>query len=243
MKLLKLFYLTLFVATTTNNTMSQDIKAVRPLVRYASNIPTQVVFDSSYQVVAIIAKDSIEGPLEYTTTGPKGFYIKDVDAGDAFINNQVHSLILEWKDVPTENIAIRYTLVTERFFERDTSKESVISTKIEYKKNKKNKMDVFNHLVVLSVKQFAEKNVAVDSIFSSDIVLVYRVQIAASKGRPCSIAKLASKYGVSESDITETLSKSMWYQYSIGAFSTLADAKIFLKKIKKINKSAYIIKK
>jgi hypothetical protein len=69
----------------------------------------------------------------------------------------------------------------------------------------------------------------------------YKVQIAASKGRPYSIAKLAYKYGVEETDVTEDKIGD-WFQYSVGTFNTMDEAKSLLSTLKVKLPEAYIIK-
>jgi len=71
--------------------------------------------------------------------------------------------------------------------------------------------------------------------------VTYKIQIAASKGRAYSIAKLAYKYGFNTSDIYEQNS-GVWYKYSVGKFTDLADAKSKLKEIQAKVKGAYIVK-
>ena len=68
----------------------------------------------------------------------------------------------------------------------------------------------------------------------------YKVQIAASKDRTYSIAKLAYKYGLKENEITED-EIAGWYQYSVGKFTSNADAKQLLDELKLKVPKAYII--
>jgi hypothetical protein len=69
----------------------------------------------------------------------------------------------------------------------------------------------------------------------------YRIQIAASNGRPYSIAKLAYKYGLKESDIYEYKSGN-WYLYSVGKFSSKEEAADKLAELKAKVKGAHLIK-
>lgn len=71
--------------------------------------------------------------------------------------------------------------------------------------------------------------------------VIYKVQIAASKGRPYSIAKLAYKYGFKETDILEEKVGS-WYFYTVGSAETFDHAKDLLRVIKNKKIDAYIIK-
>jgi len=71
--------------------------------------------------------------------------------------------------------------------------------------------------------------------------IIYKVQIAASKGRPYSIAKLAYKYGFNESDILEE-KVGVWYFYTVGSVQTFEHAKELLHVIKSKKPDAYIIK-
>ncbi len=71
--------------------------------------------------------------------------------------------------------------------------------------------------------------------------VTYKIQIAASKGRAYSIAKLAYKYGFNPSDIYEQ-NGGVWFKYSVGKFTDLADAKSKLKEIQSKVKGAYIVK-
>ena len=76
--------------------------------------------------------------------------------------------------------------------------------------------------------------------FNSEGV-TYKIQIAASKGRPYSIAKLANKYGMSPNEIYQDAG-SVYYKYSVGKYTSLNDAKNALAEIKSKVKSAYIVK-
>jgi hypothetical protein len=69
----------------------------------------------------------------------------------------------------------------------------------------------------------------------------YKVQIAASKGRTYSIAKLAYKYGLQENQIMED-EISGWYQYTVGKFHSAEEAKAMLNDIKLKVPKAYIVK-
>ncbi len=69
----------------------------------------------------------------------------------------------------------------------------------------------------------------------------YKVQIAASKGRTYSIAKLAYKYGLQQNEIMED-EISGWYQYTVGKFRTADEAKELLKEIQLKVPKAYIVK-
>ena len=69
----------------------------------------------------------------------------------------------------------------------------------------------------------------------------YKVQIAASKGRTYSIAKLAYKYGFKNDQITED-EIAGWYQYTVGKFRTIDEAKALLKEVKLKVPKAYIVK-
>jgi hypothetical protein len=69
----------------------------------------------------------------------------------------------------------------------------------------------------------------------------FKIQIAASKGRTYSIAKLAYKYGVAESDITED-EIAGWYQYTLGKFRSAEESMEMLKQIKSKLPQAYLVK-
>ncbi len=71
--------------------------------------------------------------------------------------------------------------------------------------------------------------------------VTYKIQIAASKGRPYSIAKLASKYGLSPSAIYQD-SNGTYYMYTTGTYSSLEEAKAELNKVRSSVKGAYIVK-
>lgn len=71
--------------------------------------------------------------------------------------------------------------------------------------------------------------------------VTYKIQIAASKGRPYSIAKLANKYGLNSSDIYQD-NNSLYYMYTIGTYSNIEDAKAHLSEIRAKAKTAYIVK-
>jgi hypothetical protein len=76
--------------------------------------------------------------------------------------------------------------------------------------------------------------------FNSEGV-TYKIQIAASKGRPYSIAKLADKYGLNPNEIYQDAG-GVYYKYSVGKYTSLDDAKAALSTIKSKVKSAYIVK-
>lgn len=69
----------------------------------------------------------------------------------------------------------------------------------------------------------------------------YKVQIAASKGRTYSIAKLAYKYGLEENQIMED-EISGWYQYTVGKFHTKDEAQPMLKELRLKVPKSYIVK-
>ena len=69
----------------------------------------------------------------------------------------------------------------------------------------------------------------------------YKIQIAGSKGRSYPISRLAYKYGLKESEITEDESAG-WFLYSFGKYRNAEDAKPSLKQIKAKVPKAYIIK-
>jgi len=69
----------------------------------------------------------------------------------------------------------------------------------------------------------------------------YKVQIAASKGRTYSIAKLAYKYGLKENQIMED-EIAGWYQYTVGKFTSANDAKAMLEDLRLKVPQAYIVK-
>lgn len=69
----------------------------------------------------------------------------------------------------------------------------------------------------------------------------YKIQIAASKGRTYSIAKIAYKYGLVENQILEDEIVG-WYQYSVGKFTNADDAKEMLNDIRLKVPQAYIVK-
>ncbi len=69
----------------------------------------------------------------------------------------------------------------------------------------------------------------------------YKVQIAASKGRTYSIAKLAYKYGFKENEVTED-EIAGWYQYTVGTFRTAEEAKQMLNDVKLKVPKAYVVK-
>ncbi|MCK5847409.1 MAG: hypothetical protein KAG84_08215, partial [Bacteroidales bacterium] len=71
--------------------------------------------------------------------------------------------------------------------------------------------------------------------------LTYKVQIAAAKGRPYPISRLAYKYGLKENEITED-EFAGWFQYSFGKFRNAEDAKPALKSIQNKIPKAHIIK-
>jgi hypothetical protein len=71
--------------------------------------------------------------------------------------------------------------------------------------------------------------------------VTYKIQIAASKGRPYSIAKLASKYGFSPSAIYQD-SNGTYYMYTTGTYASLEEAKAKLKEVRNSVKGAYIVK-
>lgn len=71
--------------------------------------------------------------------------------------------------------------------------------------------------------------------------VTYKIQIAASKGRAYSIAKLANKYDMSPEEIYQDAG-GVYYKYSVGKFTSLDDAKAALSSIKSKVKSAYIVK-
>ncbi len=79
-----------------------------------------------------------------------------------------------------------------------------------------------------------------DGLFDNGIT--YKIQLAASKNRPYSISKLAYKYDFDDNKIMEDKTSSGWYQYSIGKFQTIKDAKEYLNEIKHKIPAAYIIK-
>lgn len=68
----------------------------------------------------------------------------------------------------------------------------------------------------------------------------YKVQIAASNGRPYSIVKLAAKYGLKASDIYEYKSGN-WYLYSVGKFSSKEEAGTMLSEMQSKIKGAYLV--
>ena len=78
-----------------------------------------------------------------------------------------------------------------------------------------------------------------DGVFASGET--YKVQIAGSKGKPYPISRLAYKYGLKESDITED-EVGGWFNYSFGKYKTSAEAKPALKNIRNKVPKAYIIK-
>ncbi len=78
-----------------------------------------------------------------------------------------------------------------------------------------------------------------DGLFASGET--YKVQIAASKGRTYSIAKLAYKYGLEENQILED-EIAGWYQYTVGKYRTSSEAKAMLKEIRLKVPKAYIVK-
>ncbi len=69
----------------------------------------------------------------------------------------------------------------------------------------------------------------------------YKVQIAASNGRPYSIVKLAAKYGLKASDIYEYKSGN-WYLYSVGKFSSKEEAAAMLKEMQSKVRGAYLVR-
>lgn len=69
----------------------------------------------------------------------------------------------------------------------------------------------------------------------------YKVQIAASKGRTYSIAKLAYKYGLKENEITED-EIAGWYQYTVGTFRTSEETKQLLNDVRLKVPKAYVVK-
>lgn len=73
--------------------------------------------------------------------------------------------------------------------------------------------------------------------------LTYKIQISASRGKPYSIIKLAHKYNFDSGEIYEDI-YSRWYQYSLGEFDNMEEAKEALSKVKAENgvKDAFIVK-
>lgn len=78
-----------------------------------------------------------------------------------------------------------------------------------------------------------------DGLYESG--MTYKIQIAASKGRPYPISRLAYKYGLKDSDITED-EFAGWFQYSFGKYRTKEEAKPALNSIKNKVPKAHIIK-
>lgn len=77
-----------------------------------------------------------------------------------------------------------------------------------------------------------------DGVFQTGFT--YKVQIAASKGQPYSIAKLAHKCGVAENQITEDKTLD-WYQYTTGTFRTREEAEQLLNTLRTEIPDAYIV--
>ncbi len=78
-----------------------------------------------------------------------------------------------------------------------------------------------------------------DAVNNSGVT--YRIQIAASKGRAYSIAKLAYKYGFNTSDIFE-YKNGVWYRYSLNKYTDKAAAQADLRNIQEKVKGAYLVK-
>ena len=79
-----------------------------------------------------------------------------------------------------------------------------------------------------------------DGLFANGTT--YKIQLSASKGRPYPISRLAYKYGMNENKIMEDKTSTGWYQYSIGKYQSIDDAKTYLKEVKVKVSNAYIIK-
>lgn len=222
---------------------------------YSSTIPKEAEPNSEYQINTVISKGSLQGKSTYAMTLPEDFYISDVIANGGKVTQDSAHLLVDWDQMPDEQIALSYKLSTGGL-EKDNY---IINNTFSYNENGESKLISFSDRVLLKPNAIAENNVNKENPVAEtqtnvsqhnntevievtpkpqqNVGLEYRVQVAAVFGGTTSKRMLQKQLNLDE-EVKEDPYKSS-YRYTVGSFTTYAEA-VQHKALSKVN-GAYVV--